>query len=55
MRRNLLKKTIAAAFASFTFACTAQAQDAVIQAGYVLDVPGEGYLTNQTIPVEGAA
>lgn len=31
----------------------AAAQDAVIHVGHVLAVPGEGYLTGQTIPVEG--
>jgi imidazolonepropionase-like amidohydrolase len=45
-------KLVTAALGALTVAATASAQDAVIQAGHVLAVPGEGYLTDQTIIVE---
>ncbi|MFN3910843.1 amidohydrolase family protein [Hyphomonas sp.] len=45
-------KLTAAALGALALAASASAQDAVIQAGHVLAVPGEGYLTNQTILVE---
>lgn len=47
-----MKKLAAALICAVSLAAMAQAQDAVIQAGHVLAVPGEGYLTNQTILVE---
>ena len=48
-----MKKLAAALIGAVSLAAMAHAQDAVIQAGHVLAVPGEGYLTNQTILVEG--
>jgi len=48
-----MKKLAAAAFGALALAASASAQDLVIQAGHLLAVPGEGYLTNQTIRVEG--
>lgn len=47
-----MKKLAAALFGAVSLAAMAHAQDAVIQAGHVMAVPGEGYLTNQTILVE---
>lgn len=47
-----MKKLAAALIGAVSLAAMAHAQDAVIQAGHVLAVPGEGYLTNQTILVE---
>jgi imidazolonepropionase-like amidohydrolase len=47
-----MKKLAAALMGAASLAAMAHAQDAVIQAGHVLAVPGEGYLTNQTILVE---
>jgi imidazolonepropionase-like amidohydrolase len=47
-----MKKLAAALIGAVSYAAMAHAQDAVIQAGHVLAVPGEGYLTNQTILVE---
>ena len=47
-----MKKLAAALIGAASLAAMAHAQDAVIQAGHVLAVPGEGYLTNQTILVE---
>lgn len=47
-----MKKLAAALIGAVSLASMAHAQDAVIQAGHVLAVPGEGYLTNQTILVE---
>jgi len=47
-----MKKLAAALIGAVSLAAMAHAQDAAIQAGYVLAVPGEGYLTNQTILVE---
>jgi imidazolonepropionase-like amidohydrolase len=47
-----MKKLAAALIGTASLAAMAHAQDAVIQAGHVLAVPGEGYLTNQTILVE---
>lgn len=47
-------KKLAAAIAGAAILCgAAQAQDAVIHAGHVMAVPGEGYKTKQTILVEG--
>lgn len=48
-----MSKLAAAAFAALSMAGVAAAQDAVIHAGHVLAVPGEGYLAEQTIRVEG--
>lgn len=48
-----MKKLAAALIGAVSLAAIAHAQDAVIQAGHVMAVPGEGYLTNQTILVEG--
>lgn len=48
-----MKKLASALIGAVSLAAMAHAQDAVIQAGHVLAVPGEGYLTNQTILVEG--
>jgi len=47
-----MKKLAAALFGAVSLAAMAHAQDAVIQAGHVMAVPGEGYLINQTILVE---
>lgn len=47
-----MKKLAAALIGAVSLAAVAHAQDVVIQAGHVLAVPGEGYLTNQTILVE---
>ena len=47
-----MKKLAAALIGAVSLAAMAHAQDAVIQAGHVLAVPGQGYLTNQTILVE---
>jgi imidazolonepropionase-like amidohydrolase len=48
-----MSKLAFAALAAMSFAASAAAQDAVIHAGHVLAVPGEGYLTQQTILIEG--
>lgn len=48
-----MKKLVVSAFGALVFAATAAAQDAIIHAGHVMAVPGEGYLTQQTILVEG--
>lgn len=45
-------KMLAAGLTAFLVAGAATAQDAVIHAGHVLAVPGEGYLTEQTILIE---
>lgn len=45
-------KTLAAGLTAFLVAGAATAQEAVIHAGHVLAVPGEGYLTEQTILIE---
>lgn len=47
-----MKRFGLAALAAFAFVGMAQAQDAVIQAGYLLAKPGEGYLRKQTITVK---
>lgn len=48
-----MKKLAAALIGAVSLSAMAHAQDAVIHAGHVLAVPGEGYLTQQTILVEG--
>ena len=48
-----MKKLAAALLGAASLCAAAHAQDAVIQAGHVLAVPGEGYLRQQTILVEG--
>lgn len=48
-----MKKLAAALIGAVSLAAMAHAQEAVIQAGHVLAVPGEGYLTEQTILIEG--
>lgn len=48
-----MKKLVTSALGALAFAAAASAQDAVIHAGHVMAVPGEGYLTQQTILVEG--
>ncbi|MBK8198818.1 MAG: amidohydrolase family protein [Acidobacteria bacterium] len=48
-----MSRTIAAALAALSLAGAAAAQEVVIHAGHVLAVPGEGYLTEQTILIEG--
>ncbi|MEQ9506907.1 MAG: amidohydrolase family protein [Hyphomonas sp.] len=47
-----MKKLAAALIGAVSLAAMAHAQDAVIHAGHVMAVPGEGYLTQQTILVE---
>ena len=47
-----MKKLAAALIGAVSLAAMAHAQDAVIHAGHVLAVPGEGYLTQQTILIE---
>lgn len=47
-----MKKLAAALIGAASLCAVAHAQDAVIQAGHVLAVPGEGYLKQQTILVE---
>lgn len=47
-----MKKLAAALIGAVSLATMAHAQDAVIHAGHVLAVPGEGYLTQQTIVIE---
>ncbi|MCA8900650.1 MAG: amidohydrolase family protein [Hyphomonas sp.] len=47
-----LRAWILAAGAALLAAGTASAQDAVVQAGYLLAKPGEGYLRKQTITVK---
>jgi imidazolonepropionase-like amidohydrolase len=47
-----MPKLAAALIGAVSLAAMAHAQDVVIQAGHVLAVPGEGYLSNQTILVE---
>jgi imidazolonepropionase-like amidohydrolase len=47
-----MKKLAAALIGAVSLSAMAHAQDAVIHAGHVLAVPGEGYLTQQTILVE---
>ncbi|MEX1251817.1 MAG: amidohydrolase family protein [Hyphomonas sp.] len=47
-----MNKLAAALIAAVSLSAMAHAQDAVIHAGHVLAVPGEGYLTQQTILVE---
>ncbi|MGA1341882.1 MAG: amidohydrolase family protein [Hyphomonas sp.] len=47
-----MKKISAALIGAVCLAALAHAQDGVIHAGHVLAVPGEGYLTQQTILVE---
>ncbi|HRJ01323.1 MAG TPA: amidohydrolase family protein [Hyphomonas sp.] len=49
----MMKKLTAALIGAASLCAAAQAQDAVIHAGHVLTVPGEGYLKQQTILVEG--
>ncbi len=46
-----MKTWLTAAAAAFVFVSGASAQDAVIHAGKVLAVPGEGYLDEQTITI----
>ena len=48
-----MKKLAAALIGAVSLAAVAHAQDAVIHAGHVLAVPGEGYLTQQTILIGG--
>jgi imidazolonepropionase-like amidohydrolase len=48
-----MKKLAGALFGALCLAAAAEAQDAVIHAGHVLAKPGEGYLRQQTILVEG--
>lgn len=48
-----MKKFAAALIGAFSLAAMAHAQDAVVQAGHLMAVPGEGFRTNQTILVEG--
>jgi len=50
--KNALLKSLAVAAASIVAAGAASAQDATIHAGHVLAVPGEGYITQQTINVK---
>jgi len=47
-----MKKLAAALIGAVSLAAMAHAQDAIIHAGHVLAVPGEGYLTQQTILIE---
>lgn len=47
-----MNKLAAALIGAVSLSAMAHAQDAVIHAGHVLAVPGEGYLTRQTILVE---
>lgn len=48
-----MKKFAAAAISALVLSASAAAQDAVIHAGHLLAKPGEGYLRQQTILVEG--
>ena len=48
-----MKKLVTSALGALAFAAAASAQDAVIHARQVMAVPGEGYITQQTILVEG--
>ncbi|MFN7054541.1 amidohydrolase family protein [Hyphomonas sp.] len=48
-----MKKFVSAVLGAMIAAMLVLAQDAVIHAGHVLAKPGEGYLTRQTILVEG--
>jgi imidazolonepropionase-like amidohydrolase len=50
--KNALLKSLAVSAASIVAAGAASAQDATIHAGHVLAVPGEGYITQQTINVK---
>ena len=50
--KNTLLKSFAISTACVVAAGAASAQDAVVHAGHVLAVPGEGYLTKQTITVK---
>ena len=50
--KNALLKSLAVSAACIVAAGVASAQDATIHAGHVLAVPGEGYLTQQTINVK---
>ena len=50
--KNALLKSLAVSAACIVAAGAASAQDATIHAGHVLAVPGEGYLTQQTIHVK---
>jgi len=50
--KNALLKSLAVSTACIVAAGAASAQDATIHAGHVLAVPGEGYLTQQTIHVK---
>jgi len=50
--KNALLKSLALSAACIVAAGSASAQDAVVHAGHVLAVPGEGYLTQQTITVK---
>ena len=47
-----MKRFGLAALAALALAGIAQAQDAVIHAGYLLATPGEGYLRKQTVTIE---
>ncbi len=47
-----MKLLAATLISAFTLVATASAQDALIHAGHVLAIPGEGYLTRQTIIVK---
>ena len=50
--KNALLKSLALSAACIVATGSASAQDAVVYAGHVLAVPGEGYLTQQTITVK---